>query len=83
MRYRYEKPSKYSSRYGETYICDHPVHHRRTLFVIGNKGLSIIQQRYNPNTKSTWWGEIDPWFTDDLYFLIGKLFDSRNFHTPL
>jgi hypothetical protein len=80
MRYHYEKPNRYSSRYGETYICDHPVYHKCTLFVIGNKGLSIIQQRYNPITKNTWWGEIDPWLTDDLYLHSGfkEYFDCRS-----
>ena len=67
MRYHYEKPTIYFSMYGETYICNHPVYNKCTLFKIGNIGLSIIQQRYNPKTKSTRWGEIDPWLTDDIY----------------
>lgn len=67
MRYHYEKPDLYFSMYGDTYTCNHPVYSKSTLFKIGSKGLSIIQQRYNPNTKTTWWGEIDPWLTDDLY----------------
>lgn len=71
MRYHYEKPSMYLSKYGDTYTCDHVVYDNCTLFKIGNKGLSIIQQRYNPVTKITWWGEIDPWLTDDLYLNPG------------
>lgn len=31
----------------------------------------IIQQRYDPETKTTWWGEIDPWLTDVLYLHEG------------
>ena len=65
MRYHYEKPEFYASMYGEIYICDHPVYTRCTLFVIGDKGLSIIQQRYEADTKKTWWSEVDP-------FSIGK-----------
>ena len=38
-----------------------------TLYKIGNKGLAIIQQRYNPVDKRTWWTDIDPWLTDTLY----------------
>lgn len=30
-------------------------------------GLGVIQQRYDKDTKTTHWGEIDPWLTDDLY----------------
>lgn len=67
MRYHYEKPNTYSSMYGISYACDHPVYDRCTLFKINNKGLGVIQQRYDPDTKSTYWGEIDPWLTDDLY----------------
>ena len=80
MRYHYEKPSIYSSMYGETYICDHPVYDSCTLFKIGNSGLSVIQQRYDPETKSTYWTNIDPWLTDSLYLHPGfkKFFDERS-----
>lgn len=67
MRYHYEKPKIYSSMYGIIYECDHPVYDRCTLFKMGKRGLAIIQQRYDPATKTTWWGEIDPWLTDPIY----------------
>lgn len=67
MRYHYEKPSIYLSMYGASYSCSHPVYSKCTLFKINDKGLAVIQQRYDPDTKKTWWGELDPWLTDDLY----------------
>ena len=67
MRYHCKKPSVYLSMYGNTYICDHPVYDRYTLYQIDNKGLAVIQQRYDQETKTTWWSEIDPWLTDTLY----------------
>lgn len=67
VRYHYEKPNLYLSIYGETYECDHPVYDKCTLFTIGDKGLAVIQQRYDKESKRTWWGEIDPWLTDDIY----------------
>lgn len=67
MRYHYEKPSFYSSTYGVTYKCNHPVYNTCTLFMIHTKGLAVIQQRYNKNTKTTYWNEIDPWLVDELY----------------
>lgn len=67
MRYHYEKPKIYSSMYGIIYECNHPVYDRCTLFKMGKRGLAIIQQRYDPATKTTWWGEIDPWLTDPIY----------------
>ena len=53
------------SKYGTTYICNHPVYNKCTLFQIGNKGLAVIQQRQR--AKRTWWSEIDPWLTDAIY----------------
>lgn len=67
MRYHHEKPHIYLSMYGQTYICDHPVYTSCTLYKNEEKGLAVIQQRYNPVTKSTTWEAIDPWMTDILY----------------
>lgn len=80
MRYHYEKPSLYTSAYGDTYVCNHLVYDRCTLYLIGNKGLAVIQQKYDKNSKSTYWGEIDPWLTDDLYLhsKFKEIFDERS-----
>ena len=80
MRYHYEKPNIYASMYGETYICNHPVYSRCTLFQIGENGLAVIQQRYNQESKSTIWTEIDPWLTDSLYLhpKFKAFFDERS-----
>lgn len=59
MRYHYEKPTIYLSMYGKRYICDHPVYDSCTLFEIGDKGLAVIQQWYDAETKSTFWTEVD------------------------
>lgn len=67
MRYHHEKPDISVSMYGQLYICNHPIYSRCTLFKIGNKGLAVIQQRFVPETKATWWDEIDPWLTDEIY----------------
>lgn len=79
MRYHYEKPMIYSSVYGEIYTCDHPVYSCCTLYRIGDKGLAVIQQRFEEDTKRTWWSDIDPWLTDDLYLhpKFKEFFDKR------
>ena len=66
--------------YGETYSCEHPVYSKCTLFLINNKGLAVIQQRYDPETKTTKWTEIDPWLTDGLYLhpKFKTFFDERS-----
>ena len=80
MRYHYEKPVIYLSKYGSTYVCNHPVYSKCTLYLIGDKGLAVIQQRYDPATKRTWWGEIDPWLTDFIYLHsdFKNYFDERS-----
>lgn len=80
MRYHYEKPTIYLSKYGETYECDHPVYDKCTVFEMDDRGLAVIQQRYDSDTKSTWWGEIDPWLTDDIYLhpKFKEFFDERS-----
>lgn len=80
MRYHYEKPNIYISMYGESYSCDHPVYNSCTVFKIGNNGLAVIQQRFDYETKQTWWGEIDPWLTDEIYLhpLFKNFFDERS-----
>ena len=79
MRYHYEKPDTYLSMYGSTYNCNNPVYNKCTLFKIRNKGLAVIQQRYDLETKKTWWGEIDPWLTDTIYLhpKFREYFDKR------
>ena len=79
VRYHYEKPAIYLSMYGNTYECDHPVYSKCTLFKEENRGIAVIQQRYNKSQKSTWWGEIDPWLTDTIYLSPGfkELLEAR------
>ena len=67
MRYHYKEKKYKDAIFGRVYFCNHPVYNRCTLFKIGNKGLSVIQQRYNKEIKTTYWNEIDPWIANDLY----------------
>lgn len=80
MRYHYEKPTMFVSMYGTTYTCNHPVYNSCTLYQIDNKGLAVIQQRYDESTKTTWWTEIDSWLTDLLYLhpKFKQFFDERS-----
>ena len=80
MRYHYNKPNIYVSMYGTIYICNHQVYDRCTLFEIDNKGLAVIQQRYDSDSKCTWWSDLDPWLTDDIYLhpRFKEYFDERS-----
>ena len=79
LRYHYDKPKIFTSMYGEVYECRHPVYRLCTLYRIGDKGLAVIQQRHDINTKITWWTDLDPWLTDDIYLNpnFKKFFDER------
>lgn len=71
MRYHYKTPPIYLSKYGDRYRCDHPVYNECTLYTSNGKGLAVIQQRFNKDTKTSWWGPIDEWLTDALYLHQG------------
>ena len=67
MRYYFKPPKINLSIYGSIYICDHPVYSKCTLYLIDDYGLAVIQQRYNAETKCTYWTEIDSELIDPLY----------------
>lgn len=67
MRYYYEPKPLARARYGEVYSCDHPVYSRCTLYRIHDVGLAVIQQRFDPASKTTRWTEIDAALVDDIY----------------
>lgn len=74
MRYHYKAPEADTPVYGELYKCDHPVYNSCTLFRKGDRGLAIIQQRYNKFTKRSWWTSIDTSLWNPIY--IHPKFDS-------
>lgn len=79
MRYHYQKPNVCLSMYGSVYTCNHPVYNRCTLYLIGDKGLAVIQQRYSKKNKHTYWTEMDFWLTDEIYLHpeFKSYFDKR------
>lgn len=66
MKYYYEKQNDWTGA-GETYICNHPMFVRATLFRRGEKGLLIIQEHFNEKSKARWWGIVEPWVAGDIY----------------
>lgn len=53
--------------YGIKHYCNHPIYNVCTLYLIDNKGLAVIQQRFDSDTKHTYWTDIDPWLANDIY----------------
>lgn len=79
MRYYNEKPIAYQSMFGELYVCDHPIYSRCTLYKVNKRGLGIIQQRFDSDTKSTYWGDLtkeDKDLNEEALKTGGRLFSS-------
>ena len=64
--------------YGIKYACNHPLYSFCTLFKIGDRGIAVIQQRFDPDTKTTWWSDIDTELQDEIYLNANfkKYFDG-------
>jgi hypothetical protein len=67
MKYHTIAPDISIPVFGEVYECDHPVYSRCTLFKMDGKGLAVIQQYHDDNTKHSWWQEIEPWIANAIY----------------
>lgn len=73
MRYYYQKPEDG----WEMPACahakkfNHMLYDTGTVFRANDKGLVVIQQRYNHKQKISWWGSIDPWIAYDIYWANG------------
>ena len=50
-----------------SYKIDSPIADRCTMFIELDRGLGIIQQRYNEKFKYTWWGPVDRNLADDIF----------------
>lgn len=78
MKYYYEKPDNWVGA-GETYICDHPLYNKCTLFRDGRLGLAVIQEHFDISRKVRWWGAVEPWIAGDIYLSDGfKLYFREN-----
>lgn len=67
MRYHYEKPLHWRRIHGITHRVRHPLFDRCTVFREKRVGFAVIQQRFDPETKRTYWTEIDPWLCDEIF----------------
>ena len=66
MKYFYKPQNKLATK-GVVYACNHPIYSKCTLYLEGEIGLAVIQQRFNESLKMTWWGPIDTGLVDDIY----------------
>lgn len=67
MRYHFEPPRIFEAKHGHVYRCDHVLYSSCTLYLGRNRGLALIQQRYNYATKTSTWTELDPWLQDPIF----------------
>lgn len=78
MKYFYE-PHNFIRVFGRTYVQNDSVYRAATLFFMKGKGLCVIQMRYDPETKSFYWDEIDPGLANDIFLNpgFGEYFDKH------
>ena len=67
MRYFYDRQTVLRPNHGEVYKCNHPLYNRCTLYTNGDRGIAVIQQRFNRELKYSWWSSIDLCLVDDIY----------------
>ena len=67
MRYHFEKPDIYIRLFGEDVPSSHPLYNECTLFKIKNKGIAVVQRRFNPVNKTFYYSKIDPWLCNDIF----------------
>ena len=66
MRYYTEKPKDASNTRRYTYECTHPLYSKCTLIRKNEKGLAIVQMRYNTKLKIFRYGPIDSWLAEKI-----------------
>lgn len=59
-------------KYSKTVKCNHPLFAAYTVYEKENRGLGVIQQKFNEKLKFSWWGPIDVRIANDI-------FESENF----
>lgn len=83
MRYFYQpSPIQPKGTYGRTYYCSHPLYNSCTLFQIGEYGLCVIMEQFDPKTKHRWWGPIPKMLATDIY-LHDRFYDYFQEHSGL
>ena len=60
-------PDNYILKKDRVYECEHPLYDSCTLYLFDDKGLAVVQTRFNPEMKTIHYGPIDPWLADDIY----------------
>lgn len=65
MKYYYQKPDLYFRLYGEHIDLDHPVYKAGTLYLQEDKGLVVVQQKFE--LGYSFWDSLDQWLANDIY----------------
>lgn len=72
MKYFYTSHNSINVQvFGQTHTVRNSLYRDCTLYLIKNRGICVIQQRYDANTKSFWWGALDPGLANDIYLNPG------------
>lgn len=66
MRYYTERPGAMSRIRRYRYKCNHMLYSECTLLQDEEKGLVIVQKRFNARLKIFWYGPVESWLMDEI-----------------
>lgn len=70
MKYHYNDNGirNHRVRDGSIRTFDHPVYTNATFFnASDDRGMCVIQQKFNRSSKSTYWTNVDPWLANAIF----------------
>ena len=67
MRYYTERPENSPNTTKYLYKCNHPLYSACTLLKKGDKGIAIVQLRFNSRLKHFWYGPIETYLAEAIF----------------
>ena len=67
MKYFSKKPDICVQVFGKPIDLDHPIYKSGTLYLEKERGLIVVQKKFNPNTRECSWHAVDIWIANDIY----------------
>lgn len=67
MKYHYESPEIVVPVYGERIDLNHLVYQSGTLYLEHERGIIVVQQKFDHEERVCWWGYVDAAVANDIY----------------
>lgn len=67
MKYFYERPHNYIAMFGEVVSVSHPLFTNATLYFSKGKGVLVVVQEFDYESKAITWSSLPPYLANDIY----------------